>query len=85
MTRVPRPAEQFIRPGSLIGQAGGQAIRGALHADALHAGALQALYPFLYQGAPDLTEIIEHARMSALAKTDEIMKLRTRRRAAARP
>jgi D-sedoheptulose 7-phosphate isomerase len=35
-----------------------------------------ALFPFLYQGAPDMAEIIEQARVSALAKADEIMNLR---------
>lgn len=40
------------------------------------APAASALYPFMYQDAPGLAEIIEQARASALAKADEIINLR---------
>jgi D-sedoheptulose 7-phosphate isomerase len=65
MTRVPRPAEQFLRLGGPTEQQGGQAAPGAA-----------ALYPFLYQSAPDLAGIAGHALASAQAKMDEIMSLR---------
>jgi D-sedoheptulose 7-phosphate isomerase len=69
MTRVPRPAEQFIRSAGLLAQGSGPLLGPA-------APAVAMLHPFLHQGPPDLAEIIEQARASALAKTDEIMNLR---------
>jgi D-sedoheptulose 7-phosphate isomerase len=66
---VPRPAEQFIRPIRLVARASGPLAGPAASSAAM-------LYPFLYQGPPDLTDIVEQARASALAKTDEIMNLR---------
>lgn len=69
MTRVPRPAAQYIRSAGLAATACGPLASQATAATA-------ALYPFLFQGSPDLAEIVEHARMSTLATTDEIMNLR---------
>ncbi len=69
MTRVPRPAAQFVRSAGPAFHASGQLAGQA-------APAAASLYPFLYQGAPDLAEMLEQARMSTLAKADEIMNLR---------
>src|SRR5262249_36070583 len=69
MTRVPRPAEQFIRAAGLVAQGSGLLIDPAAPAAAM-------LYPLLHQGPPDLAEIVEQARAFALARTDEIMNLR---------
>jgi D-sedoheptulose 7-phosphate isomerase len=83
MTRVPKRAEQFIRPPGVFGQSADQAAltdpagpAGPGPPPAASPGSVQALYPFLYRGALDETDVFEQARMSALAKTDEILSLR---------
>jgi D-sedoheptulose 7-phosphate isomerase len=39
-------------------------------------GAMEALYPFLYAGEADLSEVMAQVRASTVAKTEEIMDLR---------
>ncbi len=40
------------------------------------AGAMQALYPFLYSGSADLPAVLEQVRASTVAKAQEILQLR---------
>ncbi len=39
-------------------------------------GAMEALYPFLYAGTSDLSEVLAQVRASTVAKTEEITELR---------
>jgi len=65
MTRLPRPAGN-VGPSALSSEPGG--IAGA--------GSVEALYPFLYEGAVDAGKVIAEARQSTVAKTREIIDLR---------
>jgi len=39
-------------------------------------GAMESLYPFLYSGTTDLSNVLEHVRASTVAKAGEIIELR---------
>jgi len=40
------------------------------------AGSIESLYPFLYSGTTDVSEVLEQVRQSTVAKADEILRLR---------
>jgi D-sedoheptulose 7-phosphate isomerase len=40
------------------------------------AGSIESLYPFLYSGTTDLSDVLEQVRQSTVAKADEILGLR---------
>lgn len=63
MSRVPRPSDYIQRSGPGAGGTG--------------PGSVESLYPFLYPGSNDPDQVFAQARESTLAKTREIIELRT--------
>src|ERR1022692_639126 len=60
MTRVPKPSDQLWPPS----------------AQTASPGSVESLYPFIYQGATDVTAVLAQARASTVAKANEITDLR---------
>ena len=60
MTRVPKPSDQ-LWPSP---------------ARTASPGTVESLYPFIYQGATDVTVVLAQARASTIAKANEVMDLR---------
>ena len=60
MTRVPKPSDRLWPPS----------------ARAASPGSVESLYPFIYQGATDVTAVLAQARASTIAKANEVMDLR---------
>jgi D-sedoheptulose 7-phosphate isomerase len=60
MSRVPKPSDQ-LWPQS---------------ARTASPGSVESLYPFIYQGATDVTAVLAQARASTVAKASEVMDLR---------
>jgi D-sedoheptulose 7-phosphate isomerase len=64
MARLPKPSEEHLR--NIPRQPGSPA----------GAGSVESLYPFLYQGAMDRSQVLAEAYQSTVAKTREIIDLR---------
>jgi D-sedoheptulose 7-phosphate isomerase len=56
--------------------AGNGSVPGAETAAARPAGSIESLYPFLYSGTSDVSEVLEQVRQSTVAKAAEILQLR---------
>lgn len=57
-------------------QAGNRSARATESAPSRPAGSIESLYPFLYSGTTDVSEVLEQVRRSTVAKATEILQLR---------
>ncbi|MGO8955962.1 MAG: SIS domain-containing protein [Streptosporangiaceae bacterium] len=49
---------------------------GSIRSDPVDAGSIESLYPFLYSGTTDVSDVLEQVRQSTVAKAEEILQLR---------